>query len=173
MIIQKLSRQLAIAGIDHVVVALTKAMDYDLKKLDRYLTIYGDLSENDLEPVWTPGGAVVLVVRGELNRRPFSPVIKTAAELDRYLKALIKTAKEVKEANADEEVEARSIKRVKLHFNNSAERAKARKKAKQYRQIHKSQLKLKAKKYALKMKHKKPNRILSERDKLVHKHFGH
>jgi hypothetical protein len=71
---------------------------------------------------------------------------------------------------SSEEADARSApRRVKLFFKTSAERARDRRKAKLYRQSHKSQLKLKAKKYRMKMKHRKPNKILSDRAKLVHK----
>ena len=60
-----------------------------------------------------------------------------------------------------------------IHFSTTSERLKQRKEAKLYRQRNKAKLKLKAKKYAKLMKHKKPNLQRSRIAKLVAKHYHH
>ena len=69
---------------------------------------------------------------------------------------------------SEDEVDALTV-----HFKNSSERIKERKRNKVYRQKNKAKLRLKAKKYAQKMKHKKPNALRSRIAKLVAKHYHH
>lgn len=62
---------------------------------------------------------------------------------------------------------------LQIHYKSAAERAKERRKAKQYRLKNKSKLKMKRKKYEQKMKHRKPNALRSQRMKLISKHYNH
>lgn len=74
----------------------------------------------------------------------------------------------VGEATAVDEATA-----IQINFKTSSERAKQRRKSKQYRLKNKSRLKLKRKQYERKMKHKKPNRLRSQIMKKVHDRYNY
>lgn len=63
------------------------------------------------------------------------------------------------------------IRNVKLVFKSASERARIRRLRKQYVQKNRSHIKQARKKYTMKMRHKKPNPILSKRMKQVAKKY--
>lgn len=97
--INVLSSKLATAGVAHVKVTAaakkkTAAIDVDPYKMKKLLGDYFKESGNKLTTKINKSGSITLVT-DEGIPRPFSHEIKTGKELLAYLKALIRTAKQV------------------------------------------------------------------------------
>lgn len=65
------------------------------------------------------------------------------------------------------------IRNVRIRFKTASERTRQRKLRKIWERRNKSKIAIKRKRYELKMKHRKPNPILSKRAKQVAKKYRH